>query len=154
MLRTRLTDSLKTAMKAQDARMVSTIRMILAGLKERDIAARAKGNQTGIDETEIQQMLQSMGKQRRESVELYEKGGREELAAQEREEIAIIESFLPAQLSDEEAARAIDAAITETGAAGVKDMGRVMAVLKERHTGRMDFAKAGPLVKSRLETRP
>lgn len=150
MLRTELNDSLKAAMKAQDARRVSTIRMILAGLKDRDIAARAKGNQTGIDETEIQQLLQSMAKQRRESVELYEKGGRQELAAQEREEIAIIESFLPAQLSEDEAAAAVDAAIRETGAAGVKDMGRVMAVLKERYAGRLDFSKAGPLVKARL----
>jgi len=150
MLRPKLTESLKTAMKAQEARTVSTIRMILAGIKDRDIAARAKGNQTGIDDTEIQQLLQSMAKQRRESVELYEKGGRPELAAQELAEIAIIEGFLPTQLTEAEAIEAVDGAIKETGAAGVKDMGRVMAILKERYSGRLDFSKAGPLVKGRL----
>jgi uncharacterized protein len=150
MLRARLTDELKTAMKAQDTRRVSTLRMILAGLKDRDIAARAKGNQTGIDDAEIQQMLQSMVKQRRESITLYEQGGRQELAEQEREEIAVIESFLPKPLSEAETEQAIRDAIAATGAQGIKDMGRVMSVLKERHAGAMDFAKAGPLVKQLL----
>jgi uncharacterized protein YqeY len=150
MLRQRFTDSLKQAMRDKDQLVVSTLRLVLAKLKERDIEARPKGNAEGIGEAEIQQMLQGMIKQRRESIELYEKGGRPELAAKEQGEISIIERFLPQQLSDAEAEAAIRAVIAETGAAGMKDMGRVMAALKERHAGQIDPAKASQAVKRLL----
>jgi uncharacterized protein YqeY len=150
MLRQRFTDSLKQAMRDKDQLAVSTLRLVLAKLKERDIEARPKGNAEGIGEAEIQQMLQGMIKQRRESIELYEKGGRPELAAKEQGEISIIERFLPQQLSDAEAEAAIRAVIAETGAAGMKDMGRVMAALKERHAGQIDPAKASQAVKRLL----
>lgn len=149
-LRTQFNDSLKDAMRAKDQRAVSTIRMILAGLKDRDIAARTRGVTDGIDEAEILSMLQTLVKQRNESAGLYDQGGRPELAQQEREEIAVIERFLPKQMSEEESAAAIDAIVAELGASSVKDMGKVMAELKARHAGQMDFAKAGGLVKARL----
>ncbi len=152
MLRARFSESLKAAMKAHDARAVSTLRMILSSLKNRDIAARDKGNMTGIDDAEIAQMLQGMVKQRRESMTLYEQGKRPELAAQEAEEIAIIETFLPKQLSDAELDQAVAAAIAATGAAGAKDMGRVMAALREKHAGQMDFAKASAAAKRLLQS--
>jgi uncharacterized protein YqeY len=150
MLRERLTEELKTAMKAKDQRTVSTVRMILAALKERDIAVREKGNMTGIADPEIVEMMQKLVRQRRDSIELYEKGGRPELAQQEAEEIAVIERYLPKAMGEAEAAAAIATAIAETGASNIKDMGRVMAHLKERYAGRMDFAKAGALVKQKL----
>lgn len=150
MLRERFTEALKTAMKDKDQRTVSTVRLVISKLKERDIEARAKGNAAGIGDAEIQQMLQGMIKQRRESIELYEKGGRAELAQQEREEIAIIERFLPQQMDEAGMEAAIKAVIAELGAGSVKDMGRVMAVLKERHSGSMDFSKAGPIAKRLL----
>ncbi len=152
MLRARFSESLKAAMKAHDARAVSTLRMILSSLKNRDIAARDKGNMTGVDDAEIAQMLQGMVKQRRESMALYEQGKRPELAAQEAEEIAIIETFLPKQLSDAELDQAVAAAIAATGAAGAKDMGRVMAALREKHAGQMDFAKASAAAKRLLQS--
>ena len=126
---------------------VSTVRLILAGLKERDVAARGEGNADGIAEPEIARMLQGMIKQRRESIALYEQGNRADLAQQERDEIAVIESFLPQQMSEDQIAAAAQAAIAETGAAGIKDMGKVMAALRERHAGSMDFSRAGPIVK-------
>ncbi len=150
MLRARLSDELKLAMKAKDARAVSTLRLILAALKDRDIAARGRGVTDGIEEAEIVDMMQKMVRQRRESIELYEKGNRPELARAEAEEIAIIERFLPKPLGEEEAASAIDAVLAELDAKSLKDMGRVMAALKERHAGRMDFAKAGERVKEKL----
>lgn len=150
MLRQRLNDALKTAMLSKDARSVSTVRLILAALKDRDIAARPRGLSDGIPEEEILQMLQSMMKQRRESISLYEQGGRLELAQQEAEEIAIIETFLPAQLSEAEVAEAVKAVIAEIGAQGLKDMGRTMAALKERYAGQMDFTKASATVKAQL----
>jgi uncharacterized protein YqeY len=150
MLRARFNEQLKTAMKEKNARTLSTVRLILAKLKERDIDARGKGNAEGIAEAEIQQMLQGMVKQRRESIELYEKGGRQELAQQERDEIAVIESFLPQQMGDPEIEAAIRAAIAETGAASAKDMGRVMALLRERHAGQMDMSKASGAAKKLL----
>jgi len=150
MLRSRLTDALKTAMKEKEATCVSTLRLILAALKDRDIAARSKGNGDGIDDEDILGLLQSMVKQRRDSIELYEKGGRMELAQREAEEIAIIEGFLPEQLSDDDMAEAIEGVITEVEAASLKDMGRVMAALKEQFAGRMDFGKASAVVKERL----
>ena len=150
MLRQRLSDALKEAMKARDQRSVSTLRMVLAQLKDRDIAARPGGNTTGIGEGEIVEMLGKMVKQRQESIVLYKQGNRPDLVQQEEEEIAIIERYMPKQLDERESAAAIDAALAETGAQSLKDMGRVMALLKERFAGRLDFAKAGALVKQRL----
>ena len=150
MLRQRLNDALKEAMKARDQRSVSTLRLVLAQLKDRDIAARPAGNASGIGEGEIEEMLVKMVKQRQESIVLYRQGNRPDLVQQEEEEIAVIERFMPKQLDEEEAAAAVEAAIAETGAQSVKEMGKVMAKLKERFAGRMDFAKAGALVKQRL----
>ena len=150
MLRKQLSDALKTAMLAKDSRRVSTVRLILAALKDRDIAARPKGLADGIGEDEIRQMLQSMIKQRRESITLYEQGNRPELAKQEADEIVIIETFLPRQMDEAEIVAAVKAAIAETGAGGLKDMGRVMAVLKERHVGQMDFTRASAVTKAEL----
>ena len=150
MLREAFTERLKDAMRAKDTRTLSAVRLILTGLKERDVAARGSGNQQGIPDAEILRLLQGMIKQRRESIALYQQGKRPELARQEEEEIAVIESFLPRQMSEEETAAAVKAAIAETGAAGVKDMGRVMAVLRERHAGVIDLARAGAIVKQLL----
>jgi uncharacterized protein len=150
MLRDQLRESLKQAMKAKDQRAVSTLRLILAALKDRDIAARGRGVTDGIGEPEIIEMMQKMVRQRHESIELYERGGRPELARQEAEEIAIIEGYLPRQLDEAEASQAVDAVVAELGATNLKDMGRVMAALKERFGGRMDFAKAGARVKQKL----
>jgi uncharacterized protein len=151
MLRARLSEALKTAMKAHEARAVSTLRMVLSTLKNRDIAARDKGNMAGIDDAEIASMLQGMVKQRRESIVLYEQGNRPELARQEAEEIAVIEGFLPQQLSDTELEAAVKSAIAATGAVTAKDMGRVMATLREKHAGQMDFAKASAAAKRLLQ---
>jgi uncharacterized protein YqeY len=150
MLRARFSEALKDAMRAKNERAVGTLRLILAALKDRDIAARGKGNQDGISEDEIGQMLQSMIKTRRESITLYEQGGRLELAEQEREEIGIIETFLPRQMGEAEVEAAIRAAIAETGARSVKDMGRVMAALKAKFPGQMDFTKASGVTKTLL----
>jgi hypothetical protein len=150
MLRVQLNDALKEAMKARDQRTVSTVRLILAALKDRDIAARAKGVTDGIGEEEIVEMLHKMVRQRREAIELYEQGGRLELAQQEQEEIAVIERFLPKQMSEAEMAAAVAEAVSVVGAATLKDMGKVMGELKQRYAGRMDFAKAGQLVKQKL----
>jgi uncharacterized protein YqeY len=137
-------------MKAKEQRAVSTLRLILAALKDRDIAARGRGVTDGIGEPEIIEMMQKMVRQRHESIELYERGNRPELARQEAEEIAIIEGYLPRQLDEAEAGQAVDAVVAELGATTLKDMGRVMAALKERFGGRMDFAKAGARVKQKL----
>jgi len=150
MLRERLGEDLKTAMRAREQRAVSTIRLVLAELKLRDISAREKGNMTGVGEPEIVDMMQKLVRQRRDSIEAYEKGGRPDLVQQEAEEIAIIERYLPKGLSDEETAKAIAEAIAATGATTVKDMGRIIARLKEQYAGRMDFGKVGPLVKQKL----
>jgi uncharacterized protein YqeY len=150
MLRQRLNDALKEALKARDQRSVSTLRLVLAQLKDRDIAARPSGNTAGIGEAEIVDMLHKMVKQRQESIALYRRGNRPDLVQQEEGEIAVIERFMPKQLDEAETAAAIDSAVGETGAQSIKDMGKVMAKLKERFPGRMDFAKAGALVKQRL----
>ncbi len=150
MLRTRLSDALKTAMKGKDGRSVSTLRLILAALKDRDIAARGKGNQDGVSDDEVLGLLQSMIKQRRESIEHYEKGGRMELAQGEAEEIAVIEGFLPEQMSEDEIATVITGVLGEVGAESLKDMGKVMTALKEQFAGQMDFGKASAMVKERL----
>lgn len=150
MLRTRFTDALRQAMKEKDALAVSTVRLILARLKERDIEARPKGNVAGIADADIVGMMQGMIKQRRELIELYEKGKRPELADKERGEIAIIERFLPKALSDADTEAAVKETIATMGAASVKDMGRVMAALKEKYAGQLDPAKASQTVKRLL----
>ena len=150
MLRTRLNDALKASMKAKETRTIATVRLILAALKDRDIAARGKGNLDGIDDNGILAMLQSMIKQRHESIALYEKGRRLELARREAEEITVIEQFLPRQLGEDEMAEAVMAVIGDVEAKSLKDMGRTMAALKERYAGRMDFHKASAKVKERL----
>ena len=150
MLRQAFRDRLKEAMKARDSRTVSTVRLILAGLKERDVAARGQGNLDGLSETEIQRMLQGMIKQRRELIDLYRQGNRPDLVEHENEEIAVIESFLPRQLDESEIEAAVKAAIDETGAATVKDLGKVMAALRERHAGVIDLGHAGAIVRRLL----
>lgn len=150
MLRNAIPEALRAALKDQDKRATSTVRLIMAALKDRDIAARGKGNTDGIDDDEILQMLQTMVKQRRDSIELYEKGGRLELAEQEAEEITIIERFLPQQLGDDEIGAAVDQVIADVEAGGLKDMGNVMGALRERYAGQMDFGKASALVKQKL----
>ncbi len=148
-LRERFTQALKTAMLAKDAPTVSTLRMVTSKLKDADIAARPKGVERVPDE-DVLSMLRGMVKSRRESIELYRQGGRADLVAKEEAEIAVIEAFLPVQMDDAAVAAAIDAAVAATGAAGIKDMGRVMAELRARYAATLDMAKAGPLVKARL----
>jgi uncharacterized protein len=148
-LRDDINNALKQAMKAHDERRVSTLRMVNSALKNADIDARGQGKGPLSDE-DLLGLLQKLIKQRQESVELYEKGGRAELAQQEREEIAIIAAYLPKQMSEAEAQAAIAAVIKDVGAASMKDMGKVMAALKERHAGQMDFAKASGIVKGLL----
>ena len=150
MLRTRLSDTLKFSMKEKNERSVSTLRLILAALKDQDIAARGKGNKEGLSDDQILSLLQSMIKQRRESIKLYEQGGRMELAQREAEEIGVIEEFLPEQMSHDEMAIVITRIIGEVGAEGLKDMGKAMGALKEQYAGQMDFAKASAMVKERL----
>ncbi|MCW5751387.1 MAG: GatB/YqeY domain-containing protein [Alphaproteobacteria bacterium] len=151
MLRQRLNDGLKTALKAKEARRVSTIRLILAALKDRDIGARTADSREGISDEEIMNMLQTMVRQRRESIALYEQGARMDLAQQEQEEIEVIESFLPRQLSDEEIGAAVTKVVAEVGAKGIKDMGRTIAALKQQYAGQMDFSKAAQMVKRALQ---
>jgi len=148
-LRETFTDGLKASMRAGDADRTSTLRMILARLKDMDIAARPKGV-TAIPDDEVLAMLRGMVKSRRESVALYRQGNRPELAAKEEAEIAVIEGFLPQQMSDADLAAAVDAAVQSTGAAAPKDMGRVMAALKAAHGAALDLGRAGPLVRARL----
>ncbi len=150
MLRERLDRSLKASLRQKNQRAVSTVRLILAAIRDRDIAERGKGNPDGIDDREILRVLQTMIRQRQEAIALYEQGGRPELARQEADEISIVQDFLPAQLSDDEIDRAIRAVVSEIGAGGIKDMGRAMGVLRERYAGRMDFAKASAILKRQL----
>lgn len=149
-MREELNQALKDAMRAKDSNAIATLRLILAALKDRDIAARAKGQPEGISEEEILVMLQTMVKQRRESITMYEQGGRLELAESERAEIEVIERFLPKQLSEQEMGEAVDALIAELGAGSLKEMGNVMGELRSRYAGRMDFGKASALVKQKL----
>ena len=148
MIRDEIKTALVTAMKAGEKPRVATIRLIQSAIKNRDIELR--GKEAGDDDVLVTEVLQKMVKQRRESIGMYETGNRPELAAAEAAEIGVIEDFLPAQMGDEEMAAAIDAVVTELGAASPKDMGRVMAAMKERHAGQLDMAKAGPMVKARL----
>jgi len=150
MLRQQFNEALKTAMLAKDSRTVSTVRLIVAALKDRDIAARSRGVTDGIPDEEVLQMLQQMVKQRRESITLYEQGNRLDLAQQETDEIGVISRFLPKQMSEAETTEAVKSVIGEIEATTLKDMGRVMAVLKERFAGTMDFTKASSLVKGQL----
>lgn len=150
MLREQLSSALKDAMRAKDGRAVATVRLILAALKDRDIAARDKGNMDGVGEEEILGMLQTMIKQRQESIRLYEQGGRCELAQQEQEEIDVIRRFMPTPIEGAELETAVKSTIREIGAANLKDMGRTMAALKERYPGRMDFTKASGIVRASL----
>ena len=150
MLRNQFNESLKEAMRSRDQQALATIRLILAALKDRDIEARGSGNVEGVGDPEILEMLQKMVKQRRESIALYEKGARQDLIAREEAEIQVIERFLPKALDEAETQAAVEAAVEEAGATSIKDMGRVMALLKERFPGRMDFAKASRFAKQRL----
>lgn len=152
-LRDQISDALKTAMREKDTLRLSTLRLINAAIKDRDIAKRGEGGDgadTGVDGTEILQILGKMVKQRQESARAYEEGGRLELAEQERREVTVIEDFLPKQLDADETARAVEAAIAETGAASIRDMGKVMGALKAKYTGQMDFGTVGPMVKDKL----
>jgi uncharacterized protein len=148
-LREQFTDLLKASMKAGTAARTSTLRMILARLKDIDIAARPKGIDK-VPDDEVLAMLRGMVKSRRESVDLYRQGNRQDLVDKEEAEIAVIEGFLPRQMDDASMARAIDEAVAETGATGIKEMGKVMAALRAKHAATLDMAKAGPMVKARL----
>lgn len=147
-LRAKITAALKDAMKAKDATRLSTLRLINAAIKDLEISKRAEGGAVG--DPEVLQILGKMVKQRQESVRAYEEGGRLELAEREREEITVLEDFLPRQLSDEEIATAVAAAIDELGATSIRDMGKVMGALKGKYTGQMDFGAVGPMVKGKL----
>jgi uncharacterized protein YqeY len=149
MLRDDINTAVKEAMKAKDERKLSTLRMVNSTIKNADIAARGEGKPP-LTDADLLSVFQKMIKQRQESVELYDKGGRPELAAQEREEIAIIQAYLPKQMSDDDVKAAIAAVITETNAAGVKDMGKVIGALKAKYAGQMDFGKASGMVKAAL----
>ena len=149
MLRDQINDALKEAMKAKNERAVSTLRMVNSTLKNADIEARG-ASKPALGEAEVLAILQKMIKQRQESVELYKKGGRDDLVAQEEAEIAIISGYLPRQISDDEMKSAIDAAVAETEASGMKDMGKVIGALRGKYAGQMDMAKASALVKAKL----
>jgi uncharacterized protein YqeY len=149
-MRSRLGEALKTAMKEKDAARLSTLRLINAAIKERDIAMRTEGEDARVSDAEILAILGKMVKQRQESARAYEEGGRLELAEKELAEIGVIEEFLPRQLSEAEVEAAVAAAVAEVGAESIRDIGKVMAVLKGKFTGQMDFGKVGPMVKARL----
>jgi uncharacterized protein len=150
-LRDDINESLKAAMKAGDKRRVSTLRLIGAAIKDRDIQGRTAGRDAGVSDAQIVEVLAKMVKQRQESLEIYDKAGRADLADQEREEIAIIQDYMPKQLSDGEMRSIVAAVIKDVGATSVKDMGKVMAALKARYAGQMDFGKAGAVVKAMLD---
>ena len=149
-MRERIAQAMKDALKSKDQATLSTIRLIVAALKDRDIAARSDNNHDGISDDEILSMLQTMIKQRNESAKMYEDGGRPELADAEKAEIVLIQQFLPEQLSRDDIEKAITEAIAQTNAASIKDMGKVMAHLKEQHAGQMDFSAASQMVKAAL----
>ena len=149
-LRDSIMSQLKDAMKAGDKPRVSALRLMQAAIKDRDIASRTDGRNDGVSDAELMDLFTKMVKQRKESADLYEKGGRPELAAQERGEIAVIESFMPKQLSETETRAAVEAVMKEIGASSVKDMGKVMAELKKRYAGQMDFGQVGAIAKSLL----
>lgn len=149
-LRQQLNDAMKEAMKAKDAKRLATVRLVLAALKDRDIAARTETSRDLLGDDEILSLLAKMIKQRDESAVAFDAGNRPELAAGEREEIAIIRSFMPAQMDEAGVQQAVQSVIAELGAASIKDMGKVMAAMKERYAGQMDFARASALIKTAL----
>jgi uncharacterized protein YqeY len=149
-LREQFNEQMKEAMKAKDQKRLSTIRMINAALKDKDIAARTETSREGISDDDVLGLLAKMIKQREESAAAFDTGNRPEMAAAEREEVEIIRSFMPRQMSPEESRAAIQSVITETGASSIKDMGKIMAALKERYAGQMDFGKASGMVKELL----
>lgn len=149
-LRTKINTALKQAMKDKEAARLSTLRLINAAIKDRDIALRGDGKDEGVQDAEILAILGKMVKQRQESARTYEEGGRLDLAERESAEVLVIEEFLPRQLSPEEIAQAVEEAVTEVGADSIRDMGKVMGVLKAKYTGQMDFGAAGPMVKDKL----
>ncbi|WP_299656893.1 GatB/YqeY domain-containing protein [uncultured Tateyamaria sp.] len=149
-LRTKISAALKQAMRDKDADRLSTLRLINAAIKDKDIDARAAGQDDGVGEDEVLAILGKMAKQRRESAKTYEEGGRLDLAERELFEITVIEEYLPQKLDADASAQAVDAAIAEVGADSIRDMGKVMGVLKSKYTGQMDFGAVGPMVKERL----
>ncbi|MBZ0128421.1 MAG: GatB/YqeY domain-containing protein [Rhodobacteraceae bacterium] len=149
-MRDRINTSLKEAMKAKDAPRLSTLRLINAAIKDRDIAVRSDGNDAGVADAEILAILVKMIKQRQESATTYEEAGRLELAEKELAEIEVIREFMPRQMDEAEAKAAVKAVVSEIGAESIRDMGRVMAALKEKYAGQMDFGKAGSAVKELL----
>ena len=150
MIREQIKSKLIEAMKSKDEKTTATLRLINAAIKDKDIDARSKGNMNGIDDAGVLSLLQTMIKQRRESIAMYEKGGRADLVAAEQGEIDIIQSFLPKQMSDDEIKSAIQAIVAETGASSIKDMGKVMGALKAKYAGQMDMGKASGLIKAVL----
>lgn len=152
-LRERISADTKEAMKAKDSARLSTLRLISAAIKDREIAARGEGgDETGLTDADLTAILSKMVKQRQESAKAYEEGGRLELAEREQAEIAVIQSYLPRQLDAAETQAAVDAVVADLGASSIRDMGRVMAELRNRHAGQMDFGAVGPMVKDRLMT--
>ena len=149
-LRARISEALKQAMKDKAADRLSTLRLINAAIKDKDIDARAKGQDDGVGEDEILAILGKMAKQRMESARAYEEGGRLDLAESEQHEIEVIEEFLPRQLNEQEVSSAVETAIAEIGAESIRDMGKVIGLLKGKYTGQMDFGRVGPMVKDRL----
>jgi hypothetical protein len=149
-LRTQIQAALKQAMKDKAVNRLSTLRLIHAAIKDKDIDARAAGEDEGVGEAEVLMILGKMSKQRHESARAYEEGNRLDLAEREREEILVIEEFLPRQLNKAESAAAVDAAVAEVGATSIRDMGKVMGILKGKYMGQMDFGSVGPIVKDRL----
>ncbi|MEO1563409.1 MAG: GatB/YqeY domain-containing protein [Pseudomonadota bacterium] len=149
-MRDQINTAMKDAMRAKDSARLSTVRLMNAAIKERDIAARSDGNSDGVSDADILGILAKMIKQRQESAKVYEEAGRIELAESERAEIVVIEEFLPKQLSDDEVAKAVKDTVSEVGAESIRDMGKVMGLLKERYSGQMDFGVAGAAVKKAL----
>lgn len=149
-MREKIAGALKTAMKEKAADRLSTLRLINAAIKDRDIALRGEGNEDGTSDAEILSILSKMVKQRQESVRAYEEGGRLDLAEREEAEVQMITEFLPRQMDDGEVEAAIQATLSDIGASSIRDMGKVMGALKSRYTGQMDFGKVGPMVKNQL----
>ena len=149
-LRQKINDALKTAMRERDKARLSTLRLVSAAIKDRDIELRGQGDDVTLSEDDILMILGKMVKQRRESARAYEEGGRLEMAEKERQEISVIEEFMPRKLSDEETRAAVQAAIDATGAQSIRDMGKVMGALKGRYNGQMDFGQVGPMVREHL----
>ena len=150
-LRKKINEQLNTALKSKNKNLVSTLRLILAGIKDRDIANRTSSNKEEVKESDILSLLKKMRKQRQDSIDLYKKGGRQKLIDIEKEEIKIIDSFLPEQLSEEETQKICEHIINEVGAVGIKDMGKIMGELKKNYATTIDFSKVGTIVKKILE---